>query len=116
MPRRFRFSKRRRFSFDEFDLALGPDRISFSRHGIVTPDQEQAALDEMRAWYEANGAEWEREQIQELPGRRSWAWWTFAAREAMPASDSEFTRLQELDVMTVEEEAEAAARSRSANP
>lgn len=99
MPRSRRRSASR-FHFDDFDLLISPER-----EGRFNSEAEwERCVSAMRAWYALHGAEWEAEQALELPGRRSWAWWTFVAGEAMPPHDDELRRLQELRVLTVEEQ------------
>ena len=108
MPPRVRRRFARRFLFDVFDLLIGPEF-----EGRFTSQGEwQQLVDAMEGWYRVNGPDFEVEHA--YPGSRSWAWWRFVAREAMPTAGSELSRLRELDVMTPEEEAEVAARSRSA--
>jgi hypothetical protein len=54
----------------------------------------------MRSWYAIHGGYWEAHEARELPGQRSWAWWSFVADEAMPESADELQRLLELDALT----------------
>ena len=108
MPPRVRRRFAQRFRFDTFDLLIGPE----FEGRFTSEDEWQQLVDAMEGWYRVNGFDFEAEHA--YPGSRSWAWWRFVAREAMPTPNREFTRLQELDALTVEEEAEVAARSRSA--
>jgi len=84
--------RRRRWRFDRFDVALGPD------HVVCLPGDREDYERALGAWYAAAGAEWEARFVASRPGCRSWCWWRFVAGEAPPwaDSDSELVRLFEL--------------------
>ncbi len=97
MPRP-RLRSSRRFQFDSFDVLIGPERA-----GRFNSDEEwQSTVDAMAAWYRVHGEQFERDF--RYAGARSWAWWMFVRGEEPPPPAEEFTRLQELGEISVEEE------------
>jgi len=91
MARRRRINKGGRTSFAAHDLVGGPLWFWAS-----SEEAAQARVDAMRSWYIEHGDSWEREQAEERPGTRSWAWWAFTVGVVDPFALSDEEKLRRI--------------------
>lgn len=90
MPRRRRMPKRSRIEVDDFAVGAG---LFFDLDAAASDVEVREHVEAVRAWYGDHGEDWEREQAEQRPGQRSWAWWTFVAGRKRPAGEAEALRL-----------------------